>query len=170
MHKRVQALIITGIILGTITSNTLPVFANTNVHTNLEQKQKISTYSNEKDKLKEVITIPDKNLEKALKDKLFGNEDSSNPITKDALLKITTLDLSDMNISNLEGIQNCENLVTLYLSLNQISNIEPLKGLTNLTTLKLNSNQISNIEVLKGLINLKSLDLSDNKLNNNIEI
>jgi Leucine-rich repeat (LRR) protein len=52
-----------------------------------------------------------------------------------------------------------ERITELDLSNTQLSNIEPLKMLSNLQKLDLSGTQASNIESLKGLSNLKELDL-----------
>ncbi|MGV8983608.1 YARHG domain-containing protein [Clostridium sp.] len=109
-----------------------------------------------------VITFPDKNLEKIIREKI---ESPTGDILKDDVSKITDLpNAGYKHIKNLSGIENLTNLTSLNLSDNQISNIKPLEGLTNLTSLDLAVNEISNIEPLKGLINLTKLDLDTNRI------
>nr|WP_277996021.1 leucine-rich repeat domain-containing protein [Aphanizomenon flos-aquae] len=55
-------------------------------------------------------------------------------------------------------------MTTLYLSENQISDIKPLSNLTNLTSLTLRVNQISDIKPLSNLTNLTFLTLLGNPL------
>jgi internalin A len=55
-------------------------------------------------------------------------------------------------------------LTNLDLSGNQITDVQPLAELTNLTVLNLEYNKIFNHSVLFGLINLKNLNLSSNQI------
>jgi internalin A len=74
--------------------------------------------------------------------------------------KLTSEDLAEI----LPEIKKITELTTLNLRNNQISDIETLGQLTKLTTLNLRNNQISNIEALEQLTGLKSLNLRDNQL------
>ena len=72
---------------------------------------------------------------------------------------------------NVAKTQNCSQanqtltkLTSLNLSGNQISDIKPLSNLTNLTFLDLSGNQISDIKPLSNLTKLTSLDLAKNPL------
>ncbi len=107
------------------------------------------------------ITLPDKNLEKAVRDII--NKPTEEISLADAK-KITTLPAEGKNISNLAGLEKFTNLVTLDLSTNKIRSINALKGLTNLTSLNLCNNEIYNISALKTLTNLNSLYLSGNHI------
>ncbi|MDB9449068.1 leucine-rich repeat domain-containing protein, partial [Dolichospermum circinale] len=53
------------------------------------------------------------------------------------LTKLTTLDLSVNQISDIKPLSNLTKLTSLYLGENQISDIKPLSNLTNLTALSL---------------------------------
>jgi len=109
----------------------------------------------------EVITFPDKALEKVVRSnigKLTGD------ITKYDVVNLTELIANKRKITNISGIENLTNLTALNLSENQITDIEPLRELTNLTQLALSGNQISNIEPLKTLSNLSRLYLESNKI------
>jgi len=111
-----------------------------------------------------VITFPDKNLEKIIREKI---QCPTGDILKDDVDKITEIgDSEGKHITNLSGIENLTNLTLLNLSNNHINSIEPLKELTMLTNLNLASNQMSNIEPLKGLTKLTSLNLNTNKISN----
>ncbi|WP_235006997.1 leucine-rich repeat domain-containing protein, partial [Listeria monocytogenes] len=68
------------------------------------------------------------------------------------------MEIEDINFSDLPA------LTSLYLSDNQISDISSLSGLTSLTSLYLSDNQISDISSLSGLTSLTSLYLSDNQI------
>lgn len=107
-----------------------------------------------------IITFPDKNLEKTIRQKI---QCPTGDILKDDVDNITSLqNTQDKHITNLSGIENLTNLASLNLDNNQISNIKPLEGLTSLTSLNLDNNKISNIEPLKGLTKLTSLNLDTN--------
>ncbi len=72
------------------------------------------------------------------------------------------IELSNSNISDLEGIQYCVHAVVMDLSDNAISDLSLLWNLTGLEELNLSGNRIENIETLGNLRNLKSLNLSHN--------
>ena len=94
---------------------------------------------------------------------------SQNQISKieglQKLVNLQTLDLWGNQISKIEGLQKLVNLQTLSLSDNQISKIEGLQKLVNLQTLDLSQSQINKIEELQKLVNLQTLDLSQNQIN-----
>ncbi|MGE5812290.1 MAG: leucine-rich repeat domain-containing protein [Ignavibacteria bacterium] len=58
------------------------------------------------------------------------------------------LHLANNNLTDIQAISNCTQLVRLYLDLNEITDIAPLEGLTNLSLLDLKYNKITNIEPL----------------------
>jgi small GTP-binding protein len=78
--------------------------------------------------------------------------------------KVTALDLSNSQISDISALQTLTNLVHLDLRYNEISDISALQRLTNLTTLDLRYNQISDISALQTLTNLTDLYLSNNQI------
>ncbi|MBO1059010.1 MAG: leucine-rich repeat domain-containing protein, partial [Dolichospermum sp. JUN01] len=80
------------------------------------------------------------------------------------LTKLTTLDLSVNQISDIKPLSNLTNLTSLSLWGNQISDIKPLSNLTNLTTLYLWINKISDIKPLSNLTKLTNLYLGENKI------
>lgn len=88
------------------------------------------------------VTIPDLNLQKALMEDLHLTD--SKEITKQKLETIQELDLNNRNISSIEGLQYCTNLIKLRIgsgatmgatSNNTISDLTPLKNLKKLTLL-----------------------------------
>ncbi|MBZ9688262.1 leucine-rich repeat domain-containing protein [Clostridium estertheticum] len=109
------------------------------------------------------ITFSDKNLELLIRSCI---NKPTGDILKSDLDNIRFMDTLNFSgkIADLSGIENLTNLTTLDLSNNLITNIEPLKGLTNLTCLHLSNNQISNIESLKGLTKLVDLKLDNNPI------
>ena len=136
-----------------------------------------------------VVDFPDKNLEKAIRNRL--NKPTGSIRAAD-MNKITRIDGDAQgSIKNLSGIEYAKNLTYLdfgpseigfneisdisplsglskleviYLPGNKISDISPLSGLTNLRTLVLDSNQISDISPLSGLTNLRSLSVGSNQI------
>ena len=95
------------------------------------------------------------------------------PILKEKihLTSQTDLDLSNMKINNLYGLQNIPNIntvQTLYLHHNQLEDIptNAFAGLTNLEWISLSGNQLSTIQpnAFAGLPNLVWLYLSNNRL------
>ncbi|MBN2588592.1 MAG: leucine-rich repeat domain-containing protein, partial [Sedimentisphaerales bacterium] len=103
------------------------------------------------------VYIPDTNLKAAIEAQLG----ISDPNTTD-MLELTNLQSSNMNISDLTGLNYATNLKSLKLPENKISDISPLANLTNLQNLGLKKNQIDDISLLTGLTNLQWLDLKNN--------
>ena len=80
------------------------------------------------------------------------------------LVNLTSLDLSDNEISSLVGFGAFPNLLYLQLNDNQISDITPLARFTGLTQLHLSNNQISDISPLAGLTELTWLSINSNQI------
>ncbi|MFX0000103.1 MAG: leucine-rich repeat domain-containing protein [Candidatus Hodarchaeota archaeon] len=72
------------------------------------------------------------------------------------------LDLSNNQISDLNGIEIFSNLSVLKLNNNKISKIDGIQNLRRLEKLLLRHNRITEIKGLKDLTNLKYLDLTNN--------
>ncbi|RSU08482.1 hypothetical protein CBF30_04385 [Vagococcus entomophilus] len=106
------------------------------------------------------ITIPDENLQSAIRSKL--NLAATEPITPEAMLQLTTLDLS--SVSNLTGLEYAKNLTTFGIEGGSVTDLTPIQGL-NLTSLSLYKTQISNLSALAGMKNLSVLRASKNKIN-----
>ena len=131
----------------------------------------------------QIINFTDANF----KDKLIAlgvDTNLDNNIQESEALAITILNLSNSNISILEGIQHFTNLEILSANYNTISTID-ISQLTNLFSfecinnnlisinignlpqlfvLRINSNNLSNID-LSGLPNLQSIYAGNNQLN-----
>ena len=89
--------------------------------------------------------------------------------------KITSLDLSNLGLTNIDGIQYLVGLKELNLSHNKISNIKPLSKMMNLQRLDLSYNNISDISQLPNYAinymyeaknNEKYINLSHNSIKN----
>lgn len=102
-----------------------------------------------------VVNIPDENLKKVLTDLC-----NTSNITAQHLAKIKELNLFNLGINSIEGLEYCTNLEKLILGTsspfeesnsNTISDLSPLKGLTKLTTLKAGGLQIVDFSPLKNV-------------------
>ena len=82
------------------------------------------------------------------------------------LATITTLDLSNKNISSLQAgdFSGLTELTVLKLQSNSITDISHLRGLTNLTWLRLDNNSITDLSALSGMTKLRSLRLDNNSI------
>ena len=107
------------------------------------------------------IVFADPNLEAAVREAIGKPTGSILPSDVSAL---DSLDAWSRDISDLQGIEQLNQLTTLILWNNQISDVSPLAGLTQLTWLELQSNQISDLSPLSGLTQLKSLFLPGNQI------
>ncbi len=80
------------------------------------------------------------------------------------LSKLTRLDLSDRNLSNLKILSTLTQLQTLYLRENQIQDLTPISTLVNLKTLYLDDNQIQDLTPISTLRSLNTLYANNNKI------
>ncbi|MBI1923618.1 leucine-rich repeat domain-containing protein [Candidatus Poribacteria bacterium] len=110
-----------------------------------------------------VVTIPDPNLEAALREALGKPTD---PLTEADLQSLTHFSAPNHNIANLTGLEFATNLVELILFNNQIADVSPLANLTNLTNLDLQGNSIRDIGPLANLTHLTVLGLGGNQIAN----
>ena len=108
------------------------------------------------------VTIPDPGLDGVIRAELgLGPSD---PILRCDLNSITELVGQSLSISNLEGIQYCENLTLVRLGTNNISDITLMEYLTNLQNLFIFSNQIVDLSPLQNLTSLSQLNLNGNDI------
>jgi len=98
----------------------------------------------------------------AFKMRMYGNTRVGFP--PHYLEDIEELELSQSDISDLDGVQYCIHTVIMDLSGNSISDISLLWGLTALKELNLADNKLEEIETLSNLKNLRILDLSNNAI------
>ncbi len=129
--------------------------------------------------------IPDTNFEQALFDLGIDTVNGDHRVITSAIDALTTLDVSNKNITDLTGIQdfisltilNCQNnqittlnvnsltsLVDLYCSTNLLTTLQ-VDNLINLLILHCDNNQISALNV-SALVNLQELDCGYNALTN----
>ena len=110
----------------------------------------------------EPVYFADPNLKAIVEDRLNINDPKPTDMLK--LTSIHTGDTYKKGILSLVGLEYATNLTTLYVSDNQISEISPLSGLTNLRSLVISGNQITDISSLTNLTNLMRLYLSHNQI------
>lgn len=96
------------------------------------------------------ILFSDKNLEAAIR--------SSTGVTEGDIFKcdldlVSTLVVSDIGITDLEGLQYASNIIHLDLSNNNITDVTSLRPLTKLTNLYLKGNQIDDYSPLAAIYN-----------------
>ena len=87
---------------------------------------------------------------------------NSHPVSLD----ITVLNLSNIQLDDLYGIEEFKNLEFLSTSNGNIKDIEPLKNLKNIQELYLPNNMIKDFSALKNLTNLRRLNISYNLIIN----
>jgi LPXTG-motif cell wall-anchored protein len=109
----------------------------------------------------EVVTFADENLENAIKNQLkIYHRD----VFTDDMEKLTSLNASYSEITDLTGLELAVNLIDLMLYGNQISNLSPLANLTKLVNLDLDENLITSLDDLGQLKNLESLSVAFNQI------
>jgi Leucine-rich repeat (LRR) protein len=111
--------------------------------------------------LNTVVTFPDTNLEKVIRDQL---NQPSGDIHKSDLLTIVDLWAEAKGIADLSGLGQCTNLTALTLIDNDISEIDELSALTKLRILNLGINQVGDLGPLSDLTGLEQLHLSQNQI------
>lgn len=89
---------------------------------------------------------------------------SETQITKEYLSSLNELDLSEMGLNDLYGIQYAKNLVSINLSKNKLIDVKPLNALKKLTNLELCENKIEDVSFLNELVNLESIGLDGNNI------
>lgn len=85
-------------------------------------------------------------------------------ITKTTLYAVRELDLSNLKLQDLKGIEFAKNLTSLVLNNNNLKNVDNLQKLLNLRNLELNNNNISDISFVQNLKKLKSLSIEYNNI------
>ncbi|MGL6008857.1 MAG: leucine-rich repeat domain-containing protein, partial [Culicoidibacterales bacterium] len=83
---------------------------------------------------------------------------------QNSLEQLQTLNISNANISALDGIELCKNLRFLAASQNQLTSLNPLEALENLEVVSVWGNQLTSLAVLEKLPNLKQVYAFDNPL------
>ena len=102
-----------------------------------------------------IVSIPDLHLAAAVRQEI-GN------ITTHTMLNLTRLDVQNLGITDLTGLEQAYNLRSLNLGNNSITDVAPLTGLTQLKELNLYNNSITDAAPLTKLTQLEVLSLSSN--------
>lgn len=101
----------------------------------------------------------------ALKDSFLGNRDYAEELTAEDVQGITgDLDLSSMDIEDLDGLEWLFMVDSLNLAGNRIERLSNMENLYNLKELYLSENDLDDIEGLAPLESLVYLDLSSNPI------
>ena len=109
-----------------------------------------------------VVSIPDPNLERAIRAELgLATLDT---ITDRAMRKLKSLNVDGRGITNIAGLEYATQLEMLSIGKNQIDNYDRLSQLPKLTKLYLWNNNIKNLKVLPPLLQLGLLDLNWNQI------
>ncbi|NMO97848.1 leucine-rich repeat domain-containing protein [Paenibacillus lemnae] len=104
----------------------------------------------------------DLKLERALKAIMQKSEEESISIQDMEALEV--VELRDLGITDLSGLEYGTNIKILDLNRNKISDLQPLRGLTNIQELHLSHNTVTDLQNLSEMKNLKSLDISNNQI------
>ncbi len=108
------------------------------------------------------VTIPDEMLLAKIKEEL--GIAAGTVVPQADMLRLTSLDLSGLDVSDLTGLEFATNLEELDLSDTEVLDISALLTLTSLVELSLSGTPVSDITPLSDLTNLKVLDLSDTQV------
>jgi len=103
---------------------------------------------------------------------LISNIDFADPTLRDAVLasgyvyadEVRTIDLYDMGIMDLGGVEHFANMYHINVRGNAITEVGPLAGMTNITAVSIAGNQVTDISPLAGLTNVSWLDMWGNPI------
>ena len=107
-------------------------------------------------------TIPDRNFEQALIDLGYDTGVIDGTVPTDNIKTVTSLNVSNKNISDLTGIQDFVALINLSCASNNLTNLDFSEN-TQLTKLICSSNQLVDININKNVL-LNWLDCSKNNI------
>ncbi len=96
----------------------------------------------------EYIALKDSNFEQKLIDLGIDTDGLNGKISTSDISSITSLDLSNSNITDLSGIENFTSLANLDCSNNQLTNLDLTKNIL-LETLNASSNQLTSLDLSK---------------------
>jgi len=111
-----------------------------------------------------VVNFPDKNLEKAVRKFVFEKRDNDKPLVESDLVNLSTIQGVGLGITNLSGLEKCQNLASLDLAKNKIALLTPIQGLLKIQYLNLAENQIEDITPLGDIKALQYIELSHNRV------
>ena len=103
----------------------------------------------------QIVEIPDKNLERAIREELGLS--SEVPITQQEMLRLSGLRSQEGQIENLTGLEYAHNINYLAVAHNPIQDLSPIFNLTRLRTLAVSEIPIEDPTFLKNLTELEKL-------------
>ena len=106
------------------------------------------------------INIPDENFKKVLLEKY--DIDKDNRVTKNDLANIEYLDISNCNISSIEGIENAINLKQIIANNNKITSLELIANMNQLENFNFENNKITDVTPIKNMENISTSNLANN--------
>jgi len=80
------------------------------------------------------------------------------------------LDVSDNNITSIDGIENFINLFSFKCNTNFLTSLNGIQFLTSLSTLECHTNQLNNINETQNLVNLDAIDCSYNYVITSVDL
>ncbi len=107
------------------------------------------------------IIFPDPALEAAVRKAL---DIPSGPITSNQLASLTSLDLNQIGVFNLAGLEHATALQTLMVIAPGLTNASPISALTNLTSLQLLVGYLPDISFLSNNWRIQGLQLAGNQI------
>jgi hypothetical protein len=107
------------------------------------------------------VVIPDTGLEAALRAALGK---PSGTLRYAELVTLTELNATNRGITDLSGLEYCENLGIFHAMDNAITDLSPLQELEHLWGLDLYANQIADVSPLTGVTTLEQLILGENEI------
>ncbi len=108
------------------------------------------------------IAIPDSNFETALSDLNLDDNLGDNQVPLNAVLNLTSLDVSSKSIADLTGIEAFISLTALNVSNNNLTSLD-LSSNNDLTDVNASENGLTTVD-LSNATQLSIIDLSDNDL------
>ena len=141
--------------------------------TNTNESSSTPTITAKKKEVKETPTstswVSDPNdpnnviIEEAIREEL---NKPTGELTKADLEKVTELDLTFAELTDVTGLGKLSQLKTLYLYSNNLTHVKGLEKLMQLKVLALNNNRLTEVKGLEKLTKLTELDLFNNNLTN----
>ena len=110
------------------------------------------------------VVIPDPQLRTLLSEVLKEQGVENDVFTTADLKNIVILNAADRDISDITGLQSCENLRRVNLSGNSISDMTPLSACAKLRSLDISRNHVKSIRACEWLEELQVLNIEHNQV------
>jgi len=116
----------------------------------------------------QIINFTDASLEVALLNLTPPNSDVVVDANGDGLITVleaqavTAMNVSNKNISALEGLEHFSNLERFFCDYNFVTDLAPLQSLTSLYAISFIENQLINVDIIQSLYNLSYFECQDN--------